>query len=440
MRSTLILTTAATILGLGSATAWADVVRLHSGAELRGKLVTGDKTGRPTSVDSSPDDASVVIETLSGARIAVAAENVDFVAKRSVTVEEYELRQRRTADTVEAHWELANWCRAHHLNDQEAIHCQRVVQLDPEHDAAHRALGHAWREGGWVDLDVYMTERGYVKHKGRWLTEQEFELLEKTQAELDREQAWYAKIRLWVNWTVGNHRVRAEKGLAELRTVTDGDATPAILRLMGRHSSRDVRLLAVQMLRQMPGEKSAAGLSQFVIADVDPVIHSQALDGIAEEHFSYVQPIFLQKLRSANNADVNRAASGLSRVGSEEAIAPLIHALITSHRYNVRVPGTGSQSYSFGSNGSFGVPSGVLPPNIEAGLLAGQYPNGVILLNSPDQSQNMTSRWIIVQQDHQNPQVLGALRKLTGQDFGYDERTWQLWWAAQMHAGGLEKS
>lgn len=439
MKSTRIVYCVALALCLPTG-AWADVVRLSSGAELRGKVVTSDKRGTATPADRQAASSTVEVDTASGVRIAVAAESVDFVTRRSASVEEYEVRQRHAANTIEAQWELANWCREHHLDEQHAAHCQQVLQLDPQHEPAHRALGHAWKDGGWVDLEVYMAERGYVKHKGRWLTEQEFDLLEKTQAELDREQAWYPKIRLWVNWTTGNHRARAEKGLGELRSITDIDATPAILRVMGRHPTRDVRLLAVQTLGKIPGEKSAAALAQFVVSDIDAMIHTQALEGIAPDQFLHVQPIFLQKLRSADNADVNRAASGLSRVGSEAAIAPLIHSLITAHRYNVRVPGTGAPSHSFGTNGSFGVPLGSLPPQIEAGLLAGQYPNGVVVLNSPDQSQNLTSRWIVVQQEHQNPQVLAALRQLTGEDFGYDERTWQLWWSAQQHAGGLEKS
>lgn len=418
----------------------ADVVRLHTGAEVRGKFVTTAKSPTADATQPQPHAGEVVVETASGLRIVVDPDQVVFKAKRPSSLEDYEVRQRHTAATVEAQWELSQWCREHHLDEQHAIHCERVLQLDPQHELAHRALGHVWKDGGWVDLDVYMSERGYIKHKGRWLTEQEFELLEKTQAELEREQAWYGKIRLWVNWTTGNHRGRADKGFQEFQSVSDEDAAPAILRVMGRHPHRDVRLLAVQTLGRIPGEKSAAALAQFVVGENDDQIHSQALSAIPAEQFQYVQPIFLQKLRSTNNAEVNRAAHGLSRTGNEEAIAPLIHALITVHRYNVRVPGTGSPSYSFGSNGQFGVPAGSLPPNIEAGLLTGQYPNGVVLLNSPDQSQNLTSRWIVVQQEQSNPQVLSALKQLTGEDFGYDERTWQLWWAAKLHEGGLQKS
>ncbi|MDX1965884.1 MAG: hypothetical protein SFV23_01825, partial [Planctomycetaceae bacterium] len=62
------------------------------------------------------------------------------------------------------------------------------------------------------------------------------------------------------------------------------------------------------------------------------------------------------------------------------------------------------------------------------------------LLNSPDPVQNVQSKWVVVQQDHQNADVLATLQKLTGEDFRYDERTWHLWWAAQKHAGGLGKS
>ena len=44
-----------------------------------------------------------------------------------------------------------------------------------------------------------------------------------------------------------------------------------------------------------------------------------------------------------------------------------------------------------------------------------------------------------VKYDLQNAEVLSALKKLTGESFGFDKRTWRLWWLAQKHGTGKTK-
>lgn len=419
---------------------FADVVRLHSGAELRGRIVSPAKGRAIPKVDpAGPPADPVVIETLFGGSVTIPAADVAFLSRRPLDLEQYEVRARHVTNSVDGQWELAEWCRQEHLAEQREFHARRVLDLDPHHEAAHRALGHVWKEGHWVDYDVYMTERGFVKHKGRWITQPEYELIAKTAAEIEREESWFPKIKLWTGWVTGNHADRAQQGMQAFRELQDGDAAPAILKLMGKHASGDVRLLGVNVLRKAPGAKAATGLATFVLADPEPEIRRIALEGIGLDEFATVRPLFTLKLKSADNVEVNRAAVGLRRVGTPDSVAPLINALITTHRYNVRVRGGTGTGYSFGGDGSFGAPGVALPPQIEAGLRTGQYPNGVIVIPPPDAS-NMLSKWVVVQQDQQNPEVLETLRQLTGADFGYDERSWQLWWSAQQHVGGLEKS
>jgi hypothetical protein len=405
-------------------TASGDVIKLKSGGELRGKIVKSAATD------------TVTLETLAGGTIAVPADDVQFLARRPVTVEEYEVRARRADNTAAAQWELAQWCRDRKLTNERTVHLQRVIELDPEHEPAHVALGHVWKEGGWVDYDQYMADRGYVKHKGKYVTQQEFDLLKKTADELKREQDWSAKIRLWTGWITGPHPDRRQNGLVALQGVEDVDAAPAVTRILGAHQSKDVRMLGVAILSQSPGEKSAAGLVKFSLRDDDPDVRHAALQGIPETQFDRVRPLFVKELRSQSNPVVCRAATALGRVGDDDAIEPLIAALVTTHHYEVRIPI--GQTYSFGTNGTMGNSNPALPPDIEMALRAGQYPNGVIINNPTD-----PAKWkqAIIRRDHQNAEVLTALQKLTGEDYGYDERTWRLWWAAKKHDGAtLSKS
>jgi hypothetical protein len=411
-------------LGLACATASADVIRLKAGGELRGKIVKSSTTD------------FVALETLSGGVITVAADDVQFVARRSVAIEEHEVRSRQAADTALAQWDLALWCKDRKLTEQRTGHLQRVVELDPNHEAAHAALGHVWKDGAWVDWEQYMADRGYVKHKGKYVTQQEFDLLKKTADELKREQDWYPKVRLWLGWVTGPHADRRQNGLTALTAIDDLDATPAVAKFLGAHPSKEVRLLGVSILSQCPGEKSSTGLVRVALRDDDGDVRTAALQGLPESQFERVRPLFVKELRNASNAVVCRAATALGQMGDEASVEPLITALVTTHHYEVRVPI--GPTYSFGADGSMGNANSAIPPEVEAALRTGQLPQGVILLNPPDPARMRTAA---VRKEHQNAEVLAALRTLTGEDYGYDERTWQLWWAAKKHDGAtLSKS
>lgn len=408
---------------LGEPAVLADVVRLNSGTEFHGKIAT-----------TAASD-TVTIDLLSGGRISVPAGDVTMQVVRPVAIEEYELRHRQVADTVEARWALAEWCRTKGLAAQREMQLTRLVELEPDHERARAALGHVWKDGAWVDWDAYMTARGYVKHKGKYITQQELELLEKTSEELKREQEWFPKVRLWTGWITANNATRAQQGMTALRDLKDPDAAPAIARFLGEHSSRDLRLLGVNLLTQGGGLKSAVALSKVALKDHDQEIRFAALNGIEKPFHEKVQALFIKELRNENNAVVNRAAAGLMRVGDERCVPQLIDALVTAHKYEVRVPGGSGQTYSFGTNGTFAQPTTTLPADVEAAIRTGQLPQGAVFLNSPNGAENNLTRTVIVRVEHQNTDVRAALLRLTNEDFGYDERLWHLWWSAKKHQG-----
>ena len=45
-------------------------------------------------------------------------------------------------------------------------------------------------------------------------------------------------------------------------------------------------------------------------------------------------------------------------------------------------------------------------------------------------AKRLSERVAVVTRSFQNVEVLAALRKLTHEDFGYDKRTWLLWWSS----------
>ena len=115
----------------------ADLVRLKTGGELRGKVLN----------ERESEAGNVSIRTVAGALVTVPRKQVEFVARRSMLYEEYELKARLTPATVEDQWSLAEWCVANRLMRQRDIHLENILELDPENAAAHQGLGHVERNG-----------------------------------------------------------------------------------------------------------------------------------------------------------------------------------------------------------------------------------------------------------------------------------------------------
>lgn len=62
----------------------------------------------------------------------------------------YRARREETPDTTAGQLELADWCAAQRLVDQEQAHLNRVLQLDPDHADARARLGFQQIDGQWV--------------------------------------------------------------------------------------------------------------------------------------------------------------------------------------------------------------------------------------------------------------------------------------------------
>ncbi|KAA0137070.1 HEAT repeat domain-containing protein [Gimesia chilikensis] len=402
----------------------ADLIKLKQGGEIRGKLLK----------ESAGGETTRTIETLSGGRISVDAQQIDFVTNRPLVIEEYESRAHQIKNTVEAHLELSEWCRENFLTTPRLQELEKVIELDPDHEQARAALGYTLRDGEWMTRDQIMRKNGYVKYKGRYVSSAELELLEKNQADLEAERAWSKKINLWVTWLTSQNPQYQSEGLQNIQNINDPNAVAGLARNLGKHENLSLRSLLVTTLQQIPGHLPLRPLAELALTDPHQAIRDAALQALSARDASQAIVFFIEALKHKSNLIVQRAGAGLAAIGDREVVPELIDALTTSHTYRVRVPDATS-TYSFNSNGSFGGSGVVLPPEIEAGLLAGRYPNGVIVL--PSQQPKVRMRTVSVKHVHQNSAVLDALQKLTEQNFGYNQRLWRLWWSSVENQTGI---
>ncbi|QDT91914.1 HEAT repeat domain-containing protein [Gimesia algae] len=401
-----------------------DLIKLKQGGEIRGKLQR-----------LTPESGEIrIIETLTGGRIAITSQQIEFITNRPLSVEEYESRSKLIADTVEAHLELANWCSENHLTSQRHAELEKVLLLEPDHAKARAALGYTQRDGEWMTRDELMRKNGYIKYKGRYVSTAELELLEKNEADLAEERKWAKKVKLWLTLMNSNNAQLQQEGLKNIQAIKDPFAVSALSRQMGKHENYLVRSLLVITLSQITGDKPLRPLAELALTDPVQAIRESALQALSRRDVSQAIVYFIEALKNRSNLIVQRAGEGLGVIGDESVVPELISALITSHTYRIRVPDTTS-TYSFGTNGTFGNTGVVLPPEIEAGLLAGRYPNGVIVL--PSQQPRVPMRTVSVRHSHQNEAVLSALQEITQQNFGYNQRLWQLWWSSTQNKTGI---
>jgi hypothetical protein len=113
-----------------SARCAADEIKLRSGATFQGQWL-----------NASDSSQYFIIRTRSGGLITLDAAHVAGVTRTRPEEVEYESLAERAPGTAAGQWELAEWCRTHGLGLQQRLHLQRVVELDPQHVAARRALG-----------------------------------------------------------------------------------------------------------------------------------------------------------------------------------------------------------------------------------------------------------------------------------------------------------
>lgn len=402
-----------------------DVVRLKSGGEIRGEVVPAGP-GR--------DAASVTIETLSGTRITIARDDVEDIQQRTLLVEEYESRARRVHDTVEARWELAEWCRVNRLTAQRQEQLELLVELEPDHADARRILGHERHNGRWLTREEWMHERGYVRHEGAWVTRQELDLILKSDAERAAETEWYPQVRLWFTWASGRNEQRRLEGMSNLEGITDPDAVPALVNFLGDHQNDSVRLMCVRVLGRMDGPKPVAPLIHRALYDDDEDVRDQARAGVQSPQFELALNYYVPELQNDSNPIVRRAAEAIREIGDVNTVPYLIDALVTEHKWKIQVPSNTAVSFGSTPTGQLGMTnsnslSGQLPAEVEFLTRTGQLPYGAIVIPPPGTRRTRT---VTIKGDVRNSEVLEALQAITGQNFGYSKGDWQEWWATRL--------
>jgi hypothetical protein len=430
-RLTIILIFGFAHLSVAALIARGDCITLKSGGELRGTVLTDAK--------SFEKATEIALRTMSGATVMVARDEIATVVRRRLLVEEYETERRAASDTVAGQWDLAEWCRRKSLVGERARHLQRVLELDEEHVAAHRALGHVRLGTGWGTPADLKAEKGFVKHNGKFLARGEVADKLVQERANDAQRKWSKQVRQWHTWMTGSHselRAHAEREFTDLR---DPDAVPALARVLHGDDNEERRLFFVKVLSQIDGDRPIPALATQSLRDESESVRAAALSCIQQKEIKQAVPVFVRALKDPANVIVNRAGAALGALGEASAISPLIDALVTRHEYAVEIPNPEPFICTEGQNNTGNV---VLPPSVALKLISsGMMPLVARSMPKPVPGQEPEKEMILVtyQQDEENPEVLGALVSLTEQDCGFDKQTWRRWFNKHKRNAGPAK-
>jgi hypothetical protein len=360
---------------------WADVFVLKSGGEIQ-----GERLNRHDAYAKEYE-----IRTTSGLTLRVPATEIVSREREAALLAEYERKAPRAANTIEAQWALAQWCLEHGLKKERRTHLENILQLDTNHAGARHALGYVQIRNRWQTTAEFHEQEGYQRLAGRWRVAQDVTLHAEAESREQELREWLLKLK---RWRADLNSEKAAAAREQFESLSDPNALAAVQWLM--RVERNTKLLPMyfDILLRMSSTAAQECLLQATLSAANRGLFLEGCERVLKLPPHLIQRPLLDALRSKENEIINRAAYLLGKTQDARVAAPLIEALVTSHRV-----ATGENSAqtttSFSAGGGIGMSRG-----------------------GPS----------VVEIPVQNREVLEALVALTGQNFQYDQRAWRYWY------------
>lgn len=364
-----------------------DQLLLRSGVVLEGLIAS------ETITKTEP----VSFETIAGEKMLVDPKLIDKVKKVDAVAQRYNAAVDKMKDSAQGHRDMVTWCEEQErgrirFQNQIKFHRKRILVFDPDDRPTRTKLGYVYlkEENRWVDEDQFWSTQGYVRRGGRWNSN----LHKATQDRVDQVQGQLATKKKKLNaWKSRLRRMSKLEAINNLVSIADAQLMPHIYETYAGTKDPALRGLYVEAFASArPTTTSAVlGLITAFMDDGDDI----ALDYLKQDDFNQKQiaTLLTKFLVSKNNATVQRAGYALGELGSTNAILALAKALQTRHQVRAAINNSGAQRVQGNAGG-----------------------DGFQFGGQKAASANVN-----------NEEVLGALKKITGQDFGYSETAYQKW-------------
>ncbi len=406
----------------------ADTITLRGGGAFEGKVVPvpGDK-------------ARVQIWLLKGRKpLTIERAKILEITPKSTPLDAYFAKLDKLENTVGAEFDLGQWCDQNALGDLARMHYEAALRIDKSFVPAHKKLGHVFHDGYWLDRDELNRMQGMVKFKGHWISAEERAKHEQESEAAAVRTSWVRQLsqlrQAYLFGTVDRQR-EAE---TQLMAIRDPEAVGALVRVFGRQQDSE-RILLSHILSKIPGPAATRALVSQLIAEPVLEVRSIVFERLKEREDPVAVATLVKALSRSDVMAVNRAAWALSGLEAVEAVPRLLTALVTTESRIVIATAEEVQA-PINSDGTADLP---LPPiGINNSAIAFMTPpvvgNGVVayggfsvpfyqLIPGANAMVDRRPDARVATYVYRNTEVLSALKKLTGQDFGYNLDLWREW-------------
>ncbi len=415
------------------AQARSDDILLRGGGEIQGKVIADPRM---------PDTVQVLL--MKGRNpFTFQKKQILQVIPKPGPLDTYLARKQSLAPTAESEFALGVWCEQNQLADLAKVHFEAALARDRGFEPAHKKLGHVQHGSQWLSPDELRQLQGLVKFRGQWITEEEKAKREESAQASVAQSAGVRRIKMLRQAIVAGSPDRGREAEAELMQIKEPEAVLPLVKVLGQDETPMRRLLA-HVLGGIDGKESSRALVNMILAEPEDDVRGSILDRLKERDDPGIVPQLVKALRSENVRVVNRAAWTLGNLGAVTAVPQLAGVLVTTEERMVMVSPNAEGANPAGSLGpgpalmgmnrsslAYMTPPAMAPGAMAFGAVAVSYYSpsqltggGVAGVGS---APNRGPVPRVLTFSYENVEVLGALNKLTGEDFGYDETAWRRW-------------
>lgn len=400
LRGTLLAT--AVLAGAGQA--WGDRFHLKDAGVVEGQLI-GQEDGR------------YVIRTTVGT-VRLPTNAVERIEPGPTVFDEYEQRLAAAPQTAEGQTALAEWCGTAGLSRERRLHLERALELDTNYAPARRALGYVRVGRLWVDgrsVERQVPSPDATTQPADDTPNDPEQLAEAIQSEwLRRIQAIQRSL---LSSTLKRLRDDGRRKILEIR---DPLAVLPLAQVLSAGSAND-RLLLVEAMQPFAGDEATLNLAVLGLVDPCDTVSNAAFRELKRRNDPRVVAQYREALKSGDGRILRRAAMALGYFDAAEATPDLIDVLtdrgvrlvpVTVDRYVGRVRDCfdrGTDVY--------------LDPDRQNRPISLRPRIGV-----SGWGRDIKNEWQYREVKIFRTEVMEALKKITGQNFGFDAAAWRRWY------------
>jgi len=352
--------------------------------------------------------------------VDIAKDWIEKIEERPSPWQLYEKKRAASPNSADAHYKLAVWCDRRGLIVEHRAELEAVLELYPNHVKARRKLGYVEKDGKWIRKVAPRAPTQEELDERRREREEE-ELVRKLIAE------WTVKIKAIHRGRLAGREARSKKfrkGRDLILAIDDPLAVPGLARVLST-GNEACRLLMVESLARFEQDESTMNLVVITLLDPSPDVRKKAAMALAVRKDDRVTDRLRGALKSDEEHVLRNAAAALGVMKARASVEDLVGVLSTETRRRVLV----SRPVMLDEiRLVFVRPTWCRHRWHHRWRRIRYAPQTIGVLDWGGSMIGTDSYYEMQTVSVYRTEVQEALIAITGQNFGFDEDDWLIWW------------